>query len=55
MTVHDYGSMAVAAFRLVRHAAGKDESFRNTGTFLFRNGKWQVVGWQATRIAEKTE
>jgi len=55
MTVHDFGTMAVAAFRLVRHAAGKDESFRNTGTFLFRNGKWQVVGWQATRIAEKTE
>lgn len=52
MTVHDFGNMALVAFRLVRHTGAKDESFRNTGTFLYRDGKWQVVGWQATRIAE---
>jgi len=31
---------------------GKAETvyFRNTGTFLKRNGKWQAVAWQATRV-----
>jgi hypothetical protein len=37
--------------------AGKTEvaKFFNTGTFLKRNGKWQVVGWQATRIPHTDE
>ncbi|GAC1645592.1 MAG: hypothetical protein NVS9B15_03230 [Acidobacteriaceae bacterium] len=51
MTVHDFGTTAIVAFRLVRHSAETEETFRNTGTFLFRNGKWQAAGWQATRIA----
>ena len=53
-TVHPYGDAAVVNFRLVMHnvAAGKTETtyFRNTGTFLKRNGRWQVVAWQATRV-----
>jgi len=28
-------------------------TFRNTGTFMKRNGVWQAVAWQATPIAEK--
>ena len=55
-TVHPYGEMAVVNFRLVQHNVkdGKQETnyFRNTGTFLKRNGKWQVVAWQATRVPE---
>ena len=55
-TVHPYGDMAVVNFRLVQHNVkdGKQETnyFRNTGTFLKRNGKWQVVAWQATRVPE---
>lgn len=55
-TVHSYGEMAVVNFRLVQHNEkdGKQETnyFRNTGTFLKRNGKWQVVAWQATRVPE---
>jgi ketosteroid isomerase-like protein len=58
-TVHPYGDAAVVNFRLVMHniTNGKPETvyFRNTGTFLKRNGKWQVVAWQATRVPEATE
>ncbi len=58
ITVHDYGDTAVVAFRLVgrtEHKDGKVEEayFRNTGTFLRRNGHWQVVAWQATKIPEQ--
>jgi len=47
-----YGDAAVVAFKLV--ATPPDNSvvltYFNTGTFLRRNGKWQVVAWQATVI-----
>lgn len=53
ITIHPYGDMAVVNFRLVIHSQnnGKTETSynRNTGTFLKRNGKWQVVAWQSTR------
>jgi len=56
-TVHPYGEMAVVNFRLIMHnnEGGKATTsyFRNTGTFLKRNGKWQVVAWQATKVPEK--
>jgi ketosteroid isomerase-like protein len=57
VTVHEYGDMAIVAFRLVRHeehSAGKPPSitnYRNTGAFLRRDGKWQVVAWQSTIVA----
>src|SRR5438105_295654 len=41
--------VAVLNFRLVQHAGEKTNHFRNSGTFAKRNGKWQVVSWQATR------
>ena len=38
-------------FRLVQHTAGKpDTAFRNTGVFVNRDGQWQAVSWQATRL-----
>lgn len=52
-TVHPYGEMAVVNFRLVQHNEKETNYFRNTGTFLKRRGKWQVVAWQATRVPEK--
>jgi hypothetical protein len=57
IVVRQYGDTAILAFRLVQHTPGKpDNSFRNSGTFLKRNGKWQVVLWQATPIpAEKSK
>lgn len=52
--VHPYGDTAVVNFRLIMRDAhdGKTETvyFRNTGTFLKRNGRWQAVAWQATRV-----
>jgi ketosteroid isomerase-like protein len=57
ITVHDYGDTAIVAFQLVartEHADGKVETgnYRNTGTFLRRNGRWQVVAWQSTKMPE---
>src|ERR1700724_3345538 len=54
ITVHPYTDMAVVNFRLVMHNEnnGKPETayYRNTGTFLKRSGKWQVVAWQSTKV-----
>jgi ketosteroid isomerase-like protein len=57
ITVHEYRDTVVVAFRLegrTEHADGKVETahYRNTGTFLRRNGRWQAVAWQATKISE---
>ena len=58
ITLHAYGNMAVMNFRLIQRITGKDGKtdthyYRNTGTFLKRNGRWQVVAWQATRVPEQ--
>ncbi len=57
ITVHDYGDTAIVAFQLearTERADGKITigNYRNTGTFLRRNGRWQVVAWQSTKIPE---
>ena len=47
------GSVAVVivAFRLVqRMSDGTTNRYRNTGTFVQRNGRWQAIAWQATAI-----
>lgn len=38
--VHPYGNVAVVNFRLIQHSGTETNYFRNTGTFLKRNGKW---------------
>ena len=52
--IQKYGSAAVVAFRLVGTTTEGDKvtvgKYCNTGTFVKRKGKWQVVAWQATRI-----
>jgi ketosteroid isomerase-like protein len=57
VTIHDYGTTAVVNFRLNARTEkdGKSETsyYRNTATFLKRNGQWQAVAWQATRVPEK--
>lgn len=58
--VHEYGEMVVVAFRLVgrtEHSDGKVEinRYRNTGTFVLRNGRWQAVAWQATKITDASK
>ena len=55
--VHWYGPFAVVNFRLVMHATEDNKpvtrTFRNTGTFMRRDDKWQAVAWQATPIEQK--
>jgi hypothetical protein len=41
--------VAVLNFRLVQHVGDKTNHFRNSGTFVRRDGRWQAVSWQATR------
>lgn len=52
--IQQYGNTAVVAFRLVattETGAGKQvANLLNTGTFVKRDGKWQVVNWQSTRM-----
>jgi hypothetical protein len=51
--IQTYGATAVVAFRLVATSAGgADQEYFNTGTFLKRDGEWQVVAWQATSIPQ---
>jgi hypothetical protein len=57
--IQQYGTTAIVAFRLVG-ATKRDNrtdiaNFLNTGTFLKRNGKWQAVSWQATRMPRADE
>jgi hypothetical protein len=56
--IQQYGTTAIVAFELVA-ASEKDgktsiSKYLNTGTFLKRKGKWQVVAWQSTAVP-KTE
>jgi ketosteroid isomerase-like protein len=52
--IQQYGDTAIVAFRLV--ATTDTGSTRyvgnllNSGTFVKRDGKWQVVNWQSTRM-----
>ncbi len=50
-----FGDMAIVAFKLVGTPMDKSDAvdvlyYYNTGTFLKRDGVWQVVAWQATKI-----
>ena len=52
--IQQYGNTAVVAFRLVATTetggAKQIANLLNSGTFVKRNGKWQVVNWQSTRM-----
>ncbi|MDX1381370.1 MAG: DUF4440 domain-containing protein [Xanthomonadales bacterium] len=47
-----FGGTAVVTFRLVGtpEDGGEVLEYFNTGTFVKRDGRWQAVAWQATRI-----
>jgi Domain of unknown function (DUF4440) len=57
--IQQYGDVAVVAFRLVgttqRGSQTEVTNYLNTGTFLKRNGTWQVVTWQSTRVPKPGE
>lgn len=52
--IQQYDNTAIVAFRLVGTTAktGTTEvmNYLNSGTFVKRKGKWQVVNWQSTRM-----
>ena len=53
--IRQYGAAAVVAFKLIGATTKSDgtgtvSNHLNTGTFIKRKGKWQVVAWQATTV-----
>lgn len=52
--IQQYGSTAIVAFRLVgttvKDGMTETANYLNSGTFLKRRGRWQVVNWQATKL-----
>ncbi|HSL54759.1 MAG TPA: nuclear transport factor 2 family protein [Pyrinomonadaceae bacterium] len=52
--IQQYGDTAVVAFRLVATTENSGTkavaNLLNSGTFVKREGKWQVVNWQSTRM-----
>ena len=52
--IQQYGDTAIVAFRLVgttdKGGLKQVAHLLNSGTFVKRNGKWQVVNWQSTRM-----
>ncbi len=57
--LQQYGETAIVAFRLVstteKGGAKEVTNYLNTGTFLKRDGKWQVVAWQATKLPAESD
>jgi ketosteroid isomerase-like protein len=57
--IQQYGDTAIVAFRLVAttEAGGTKQvaHLLNSGTFVKRAGKWQVVNWQSTRMPRTDE
>jgi ketosteroid isomerase-like protein len=55
--IQQYGNAAVVAFKLVSTTTKADGTKTvgnnlNTGTFIKRDGKWQVVAWQSTTVPQ---
>jgi hypothetical protein len=56
ITVHPYEDTVIVNFQMMAIEGGNNGQretayFRNTGTFLRRNGKWQAVAWQTTQAS----
>ena len=47
-----FGNAAVITVRYVVTAGGKAHTFRYTTTFVKRQGRWQPVAFQGTRLAQ---
>ncbi len=51
ISIRPYNGFAALTFRLVaRSADGTVETYRNSGTLIFREKRWQVITWQATKV-----
>jgi uncharacterized protein (TIGR02246 family) len=57
--IQQYGNTAIVAFRLVgttlKNGTTESTNYLNSGTFVKRNGRWQVVNWQSTRMPREEE
>jgi len=57
--IQQYGHTAIVAFRLVATTESGGTKYvanlLNSGTFVKRDGKWQVVNWQSTRMPRTEE
>ena len=57
--IQQYGDTAIVAFRLVSTTETGGTKYvanlLNSGTFVKRDGKWQVVNWQSTRMPRTEE
>jgi len=57
--IQQYGDTAIVAFRLVATTDTGGTKYvanlLNSGTFVKREGKWQVVNWQSTRMPRTEE
>lgn len=54
--VRSFGETAVVTFRLVAELEDQSTTeYFNTGVFRSREGQWQAVAWQATRIGAQEE
>jgi hypothetical protein len=52
VNVRQYGDLAVLTFRLVQHEGEKLNYFRNSGVLQRKDGRWQVIAWQATKAPD---
>jgi phage I-like protein len=51
VVVRVYGEFAALTFRLVaQNPDGSVDTYRNSGAFVRRDGRWQAVTWQATKL-----
>ena len=50
--IQQYENTAIVAFKMKAISDSTIQYYLNSGTFLQRNGKWQVVNWQATMSGE---
>lgn len=57
--IRTYSGTAIVAFRLVetttQDGRAAVNNYLNTGTFVKRDGRWQAVAWQATRMPRPPE
>ena len=51
--VRVFGNAAIVTARYVVTAGGNAETFRYTTTFIKRQGRWQPVAFQGTRLAQQ--
>ncbi|MBU2527424.1 MAG: nuclear transport factor 2 family protein [Bacteroidetes bacterium] len=51
--INVYDDMAIVAFKMKGQTGEALQYYYNSGTFLKRNNRWQVVNWQATKIPQQ--